>query len=264
MALRKIVFFDIDGTIYDSRRGIPGGTAQAVRQLISCGHYAVICTGRGKSIIKQEIIDLGFHGIIGGCGTYVEFGGQVLHNAVLSEKAGRHAVHILHESKVNFFIESPDYVYLDDAEAGENFAAAVNRICKNYKKKLRPLSESNGRFSKITGYPQESSDIGALIRGLKPDFQVIVHPEHNYNEIIPAGYSKASGIELLLSHLGLSRKNSYAFGDSRNDLEMFDAVDYGIAMGNSPDEVKQRAPYETLSLFDGGIEYGLKKFGLIT
>lgn len=263
MSMQKIIFFDIDGTLCHHSKGIPDSTERSVKQLISNGHYAVLCTGRNKSIIKQEIIDLGFHGIIGGCGTYVEFNKKILHNAVLPESVGRHALQILHNTKVNFFIESPDFVYLDDAKAGANFQAAVSRVQKGYGQNLRPLSGSDFCFSKITGYPKDDSDIAALIRELKPHFQVIVHPEHNYIEIIPAGYSKASGIELLLSHLGLSRNDSYAFGDSRNDLEMFDAVTYGIAMGNSPDEVKQRAPYETLSLLDDGIEYGLKKFGLI-
>ena len=263
MSHPKIVFFDIDGTLHDHSGKVSESTKRSIKQLISNGHYAVLCTGRTKSIIKQEIIDLGFHGIIAGCGTYVEFNGRELHNAVLPEQVGRHAVSVLHKAKVNFFIESPDFVYLDDAKAGENFQAAVKRIRHSYRQNLRPLSSCDYRFSKITGYPKEDSDIHMLVQEMQPEFQVILHPEHRYNEIIPAGYSKASGIKLLLSHLGLTPEDSYAFGDSRNDLEMFDAVSYGIAMGNSPDEVKHRASYETLSVLDNGIEYGLKKFGLI-
>ncbi|MBS7008411.1 Cof-type HAD-IIB family hydrolase [Anaerostipes sp.] len=263
MTRPKIVFFDIDGTLHDRSGIIPESAERSIKQLISNGHFAVICTGRNKSIIKQKILDLGFHGIIGGCGTYVEFGGRELHNAVLPEQIGKHAVSVLHKTKVNFFIESPDFVYLDDAEAGDSFRAAVKRIRHSYAQNLRPLSSCDYRFSKITGYPKEDSDIEALVRELQPEFQVILHPEHCYNEIMPAGYSKASGINILLSHLGLTREDSYAFGDSRNDLEMFDAVSFGIAMGNSPDEVKRRAAYETLPLLEDGIEYGLKKFGLI-
>lgn len=263
MTNQKIVFFDIDGTLHDHSGKVTESTQHSITKLISNGHYAVICTGRNKSIIKQDIIDLGFHGIIAGCGTYVEFDGKVLHNAVLPEQVGKHAVSVLHQTNVNFFIESPDYVYLDDAAAGENFQAAIKRIKHSYGQNLRPLSSCDYRFSKITGYPKEDSDIAGLVQQMQPEFQVILHPEHQYNEIIPAAYSKASGIQVLLSHLGLAPEDSYAFGDSRNDLEMFDAVSYGIAMGNSPDEVKCRASYETLSVADNGIEYGLKKFGLI-
>lgn len=259
----KIVFFDIDGTLHDHSGKVAESTQRSITQLISNGHYAVICTGRNKSIIKQEIIDLGFHGIIAGCGTYVEFGGNVLHNAVLPEEAGKHAVSVLHKTKVNFFIESPDFVFLDNAAAGENFRAAIKRIKHSYGQHLRPLSACDYRISKITGYPKEDSDIDGLVQEMQPEFQVILHPEHRYNEIIPAGYSKASGIQVLLSHLGLTPEDSYAFGDSRNDLEMFDAVSCGIAMGNSPEEVKRRAFCETLSVSDNGIEYGLKEFGLI-
>ena len=43
---KKIVFFDIDGTIYRYGEPIPSDTLDAIKKLKENGHLAVICTGR--------------------------------------------------------------------------------------------------------------------------------------------------------------------------------------------------------------------------
>ena len=42
----KIIFFDIDGTIYKSGKGVPDDTCDAIGKLKENGHIPVICTGR--------------------------------------------------------------------------------------------------------------------------------------------------------------------------------------------------------------------------
>ena len=72
---KKIVFFDIDGTIYRYGEPIPNDTLEAIKSLKQNGHLAIICTGRTKSMIFPEILEIGFDGIIAGAGTYVEVDG---------------------------------------------------------------------------------------------------------------------------------------------------------------------------------------------
>ena len=51
---QKIVFFDIDGTIYMYGKEVPEDTKEAIRELRSRGHLAVLCTGRTKIIVFPE------------------------------------------------------------------------------------------------------------------------------------------------------------------------------------------------------------------
>ena len=81
--------------------------------------------------------------------------------------------------------------------------------------------------------------------------------------MVPAGHNKATGIQKLLEHLHMDRKDTYAFGDSNNDLEMLEYVQYGIAMGNAYPDVLKKARYRTDTIQEQGIYKGLKKFGLI-
>ena len=53
---------------------------------------------------------------------------------------------------------------------------------------------------------------------------MIVHEPDGILEIGQAGHSKASGIERLCASLGIAKEDTYAFGDSANDVEMLEFV----------------------------------------
>ena len=82
-------------------------------------------------------------------------------------------------------------------------------------------------------------------------------------EMVPKGYSKATGIIYLCDKLGINIEDTFAFGDSANDIEMLKCVGCGIAMGNGTDDAKNVADYVTDSLHDDGIYNACKHFGLI-
>lgn len=51
--------------------------------------------------------------------------------------------------------------------------------------------------------------------------------------------TKGGAIRDILNILNISRKDSIAFGDGDNDIEMIKVVGHGVAMGNGSDGVKQ-------------------------
>ena len=60
-------------------------------------------------------------------------------------------------------------------------------------------------------------------------------------EIMPKGVSKGSAITRIAKEHGIKKEEIMAFGDAENDVSMFDAVGYGIAMGNAMDMIKEKA-----------------------
>lgn len=58
--MRKAVFFDIDGTIWDEKHQIPDSTREAFRKMKDQGHYLFISSGRTRVFIPdQELMPLG-------------------------------------------------------------------------------------------------------------------------------------------------------------------------------------------------------------
>ena len=54
MAEKKIVFFDIDGTVWDWEGKIPQSAKDAVKKLVENGHIPIICSGRAKGHIRDK------------------------------------------------------------------------------------------------------------------------------------------------------------------------------------------------------------------
>ena len=63
--------------------------------------------------------------------------------------------------------------------------------------------------------------------------------------------------------IGIAKEDTYAFGDSANDVEMLEFVAHGIAMGNGTDVAKNAAEFITTDIHKDGIWNGLKHYGLI-
>ena len=67
----------------------------------------------------------------------------------------------------------------------------------------------------------------------------------------------------LFDELGIPKENTYAFGDGLNDADMLEFCQYGIAVGNAKEALKEIADEVTDDIKDDGIYNSMKKYGLI-
>ena len=81
--------------------------------------------------------------------------------------------------------------------------------------------------------------------------------------MVPAAFSKGTGIDLIRQQLGVPLEDCYAFGDSRNDMTMFEHVGHSIAMGSAPEDVKAACSWVTARPEDDGIKKAMIHFGII-
>lgn len=263
MNQKKIVFFDIDGTIYVYGKPVPEDTVQAIRALRENGHYAVICTGRTKSMIYPMIFDIGFDGMIAGAGTYVEFEGEILKQYQLPTKVSSKIIADMREHGIFAIPEGIRYVYFDQRHIPASYRYIYDTYLENVGENVRDLTtDTEVEISKISGRILDKARGKEFVSQYEKDFRIVYHSEI-FIEMIPKPFSKAVGIEQLIQKLGISRKNTYAFGDGMNDYEMLKYVKYGVAMGNAADEFKAMADYVTGAYDQGGIRQALQRFGLI-
>ncbi|WP_233858460.1 Cof-type HAD-IIB family hydrolase [Paraburkholderia sp. HD33-4] len=76
---------------------------------------------------------------------------------------------------------------------------------------------------------------------------------HRLLEINALGVSKGTALRALQAQLGVSPEETVAIGDSYNDVPMFEAAGYAIAMGNGVDAVKGIANWVTTTNDEGGV-----------
>jgi HAD superfamily hydrolase (TIGR01484 family) len=71
-------------------------------------------------------------------------------------------------------------------------------------------------------------------------------------DLAPVGVSKASGLEYVSRHLGVTSDQVLAIGDGRNDIEMLRWAGRGVAMGQAIEEVHEAADASTGTVYDDG------------
>ena len=75
--------------------------------------------------------------------------------------------------------------------------------------------------------------------------------------------SKATGIDVVLDTFGLELKDAYVFGDSTNDISMFEHVPNAILMGKHDRELEPFSSFTTKTVEQDGIWYAMEKLGLL-
>ena len=92
---KRIVFFDIDGTLWDETNYIPEGTIDAIHQLQARGHLAFINTGRTMGFVKNEaLLGIGFDGIVAGCGTHIIVRNETRFLHRIEQELAAHAISV--------------------------------------------------------------------------------------------------------------------------------------------------------------------------
>lgn len=255
---KKLIFFDIDGTLVDHEKKIPSSTKQAIADLQQAGHEVVIATGRGPFMLKEVSSELKIESYVSFNGSYVVYNGEVVYSHAIDPKrldelsqitiANKHPLVFMTSEGMR--TSTHQTAYLDDADEA-------------LKRRLPPLEPDYYKGREIYQcllYCKEE-DIGCYKENF-PEFGYIRW--HLYgSDLLPPGGSKARGIQALIERAGFKDEDVYAFGDGLNDLEMLQYVHHSVAMGNAPDTVKQAARYVTKDVAEDGIMHGLKMLGLL-
>lgn len=258
----KAIFFDIDGTLLDEKNHIPQSTREAVKRLRQNGNKAYLCSGRTRGfIINEDLLSMGFDGIVGGCGTYVEMDGKPVFNRLINPDEFAEVLAGIRKAGFRPILEGPEYLYMDDEEFGFEDPYG-QRLRRELKDKMKPITGSVLEINKFSVATEDSDLIGGRQFLIDSGYDLIIHNDY-VMEVIPAGFSKGTGLELVCKELGIQVSDTIAFGDSINDKSMIEAAGLGVVMGNGTDAIKQYADVITESLHEDGIYNELVRRGVI-
>ncbi|MBE5888006.1 MAG: Cof-type HAD-IIB family hydrolase [Lachnospiraceae bacterium] len=261
--MSKIVFFDIDGTIWDWDTNIPESTITAIRQLRANGHKAFICSGRSRgNICAPKLFDVGFDGVIAACGNHVEMDGKILYEKLLEPALVHKVIEVCEANGMPVVLEGPVKHFF--SETGFEDDPYMDYLIKDMGERARFLQEytDDVHINKFSADVLPQTNYEAIKEALQDEFDFMMH-DAVVLECTPKGTSKATGIEWLCNHLGVAKEDTYAIGDSINDMEMLQSVGHGIAMGNATQVAKDVAEYVTTDIHEDGIMNALKHYNLI-
>ena len=256
--MKKYLFFDVDGTLYNHDKIIPDSTLKALEIAKNNGHEIAIATGRAPFMIKDILKELNIHTYVSLNGQYVVYNDEVIFTDSISKET---------LTKIIEFgsARNEPVVFLDDAQMiaskGEKEEIAISLATLKY-----PYPSIDATY--YLNKPVYQTLIFTDEEGEKeyreqfPDIQIIRwHPVAC--DILPKGGSKARGIQKIQQFVNVPLENIYVFGDGLNDVEMLSYVPNSIAMGNGHTKAKEVARYVTDHVDENGIYNALKMLELI-
>lgn len=260
---KKLIFFDIDGTLLDETTfTVPASAIEAIHQAQKNGHLCFINTGRPVSTIDQVILDIGMDGYICGCGTYAEYHGKEIFHVEIEESKRQGIIQKAYEFHIDAVLEGKQGAFFRD----DGFHYLMTDCRKRYIQEGLPAHQYSVNdvvmFDKFAAGYDETGDIEAFREYLEPEFEVIQRA-HDFIEVIPSSCSKATGIQLLVDYLNMHIDNTIGIGDSTNDLSMLKFTKESVAMGNSNPLLFDEVTYITTDINEDGIANALKHFQLI-
>ena len=259
MGKRKILFFDIDETLISHKTfTIPESTKNALKKAKENGHLIFINTGRTKSLIGDDIKELGFDGYVCGCGTYIEVNDEVLYANRVNKERYTDILDSLRKYELNAVLEGEEEIYI--SENAEYDFLLSNLRKQNYPIKFYDLE--NMTFNKMFIRYNDNKYIDNFCEDTKDIFDYIDHGRGT-RELIPKGHSKGSGIDFVINHFKIDREDTFAFGDSNNDIPMLENVKNSIVMGNGNPDLFEKATFVTKHIDEDGIEHAMKHFKII-
>lgn len=258
---KKLLFFDIDGTLLDEKTGkIPDSAVEAIRKARENGHLAFINSGRTASFIGGETDKIEFDGKLCGCGTYIEYQGKVLEHRTLSKELQKKVLKMLRDCRIDAVVEGRYKNYFDVYE--KIWVKEFRDFAENYPFPCGTWEEEDIDFDKFFMYKTADSDFETFHKELEHDFDFIDR-EQGFYEVLPKGCSKANSIRYIVEYLGMSMEDTISFGDSNNDLPMFECTNISVGMGNGSKGVLEKVTFVTKSLEKDGIWYAMEHLGLI-
>ena len=255
----KIIFFDIDDTLRNSKTGfIPSTIPTAFKQLRGKGILTGIATGRGIFGVVPEIKALKPDFFVTLNGAYIE---DKKGNIIYSNKIAK--------DKVEEYITWTKEVGIDYGLVGSH-AAKLSRRTEMISQAIDPiypdLEVDPDFYQKEDIYQmwtfEEQGDDLVLPDTLASTLRMVRWHEHS-SDVVPYSGSKAAGVAKVVDQLGLKPENVMVFGDGLNDLELFDYAGISVAMGVSHEKIKEKADYITKTLEEDGIFDALEGFGMV-
>ena len=267
---KKAVFFDADGTLCDMEKGVPQSTKEALKKLRENGHDAWLCTGRSRAFVSWYLEELPFTGMISACGATIEKDGERLFNKEMPPEVAKKSVEILRRYGLVPVMEGADFMYYDKDEYNTDVNWYTDLITESLGPKWRPIrgNEDCMRINKISAKMIKGCDAEAACRELSEYYDIIRHESGSgiagtTIELVPKGFNKAVGISAVCRLFDVPWEDTIVFGDSNNDLAMFEYAAVKVAMGNGSEKIKALADHITQDMFHYGIRNGLEYLKLI-
>lgn len=261
----KIIFIDIDRTLLNDKGHITMKTRKSIKRVVDKGIYVVLTSGRNCSFcVDKSKRALASNIVISSNGAEIcdYKNKKMLYSNFIDKSKLEEIWEFCNKKEIGIIFNTTNDRYINKYLIGND--KYKTKLITSFKE-LNKVSVSqfvivSDDYNKIYESKRKIKSLDLDIAYFSKSFEDDIIVKKGSLDGINKNVSKGSGVSELLKILKLKKSNSLCFGDYLNDLDMFKACGYKVAMDNACQEIKDMADFVTLSNNKNGVAYFLDKY----
>ena len=247
---KALLAADMDFTLLSPGEDVPEGNKEAIKALKEAGVAFTIATGRSSFLVGKFAENLGIDVPIitsNGASLFDAKARKHLVSRNFEDAKLRNLLRLLMNKEADATLYSDEGIFFCPESSRKYFVEGYNEGVEPAKQS--PIIDIDRSFPEQDKIPAFNKIL--LIR---PDKEVadiflsdpelvLISSGPGLYDVMCKGVSKGNALLELADYLNISSDNTFAIGDSDNDLSMIESAKYGIAVGNATGEIKKAASY---------------------
>jgi Cof subfamily protein (haloacid dehalogenase superfamily) len=259
----KLLALDVDGTLINDDHLVTEPTREAVREMHRAGATVVLCTGRGANSAAPVLAQLGLEGVMithNGAVVLDYEKREVLYSLTIEFADIRPVLNYCREKGIHFDLNTPYELYVDripdDAKAMYEMFGIVPRFIPDVEKLEEQVVKCTlfGSEEVLDQTEREWDSIGCPLQRSRSGL--------NFIDIMHPAATKGHALKQMCDDRGITAAEVMAIGNYYNDVEMLEWAGLGVAMLNSPEDVRQRADAVTGGNNEDGVAQAIRAYAL--
>lgn len=259
--LYKIIATDVDGTLLDAGSRMPELNREALLECREKGIEVILATGKTMDSIEYLVkeLDLRLPQIVLNGSMTMSPQMEVIRASRIDPDTYRDVVGFIRENGFSpaialdngkLYIEEyhPALKHLDDVD--EEFLKVdsidTNHFAKNTVDIYLPITQSH--------------PLDKALREKYSDRLQFIRSGEYFFDILSKGATKGTALLAILDELEISPREVAVFGDSPNDLSMFEVAGFKVAVKNSYPEILENADIITDENYNSGLGKAIYKY----
>ena len=263
----KLVVIDMDGTLLRSDKTVDPRTREDIQAAVEGGVQIAYCTGRGLAEMTEVFAALPMIRYAVCCSGAVLY--DCAEDRILYENGVRHPyITQIVETASRFgamphflsfresIVCSADVTHMADFHMGI-YQPMFMKIVRHVED-MAVEGRRHDSIAKINIYFRSAEDRQGGFDALKDLPLQVTLSENTTLEMTAPGVTKGSGLQRLAEYLRIPMRQSAAIGDNYNDIEMLEEAGLSIAMGNAPEEIRERCDMVTADNDHNGVGQAIR------
>ena len=261
-----LVATDMDYTLLLPGQPISQENKDAIRLIKQAGGAFTLATGRTSFLTGAYIDELELEVPIitsNGASLFDPVAYKEIYASLIPEEIVRALIRVFIKNNTNATGYCPEAIYYAPGSLRREFIANYNKsVPDKYKAPTAEITADmiEGDVPVFNKFLLVEPDEEALNFAYTFKDLEIVSSAPGFYDIMYKGSTKGDALLRTADFLGIPRENTFALGDSDNDLSMLQAAKYAIAMGNANDLIKGAATYITDTCENHGLAKAIRDY----